>query len=156
MLVRHFATAVAVGVLGLQVTSCGSSPGESSRVADAVEKVQDDLVAGRFAAVCAAMTDRAKLQVGTVGHDVRPTTCRADLRRLVTASRTLNGSSVKGLGQTLRPHVAGVRIRPDGATAVVEMGSDEKPFDVLFAKDRGKWRLNDVFGAVAQPPKDLQ
>jgi len=148
---------LAAGLFGLHLVACGgSADSEEARVAAVIAKLQEDLAEGRISAVCAAISDRSKRQVGSVGHQRKPTTCRADLGDLVRASRSLQGSTIKGLGETAAPDVLGIAIPPDGGTASVTMTLGERPFRVPFVREKGSWKLDDFFGATARPPADLR
>lgn len=134
--------------------SCGGGETEDDRVTAAVVKLQDDMAAGRFGAVCAALSARSQRQVGTVGHGRKPTTCRRDLRELVQSSEAYLGTPIPGLRRTRRPDVVGVEV--DGAKATVSLALGSDPYEMPLVKEAGTWKLADFFGAVGPPTRELR
>jgi hypothetical protein len=123
-----------------------------------VIELQEDLGAGRLAAVCAALAPKPQLQLGTIGHGRRPTTCVRDLRSFIVGVKT--SSAIYGeevdLRRVARPRVTEVRIASGGARAKATMTLGGDPFDVPLVLRDGSWKVADLFGVVGPPPRALQ
>lgn len=154
---RLSATVALLAALASTLTSCGGGEsGEEERVVAAIEAMQRDMAAGNVRAVCAALTDRPRRQIGSVGHGRRPTTCERDVRELVLSSGLSAAGEEAGLRRTAKPDVVAVAIDPGGDRAVATLTLGAGPFRVELARERDRWKLDDFFGAVAPPPKDLR
>lgn len=145
-------------VAGLVLIGCGSAaPTEEDRVTDAIERLHDEMAAGRIGAVCDGLGWRVRWQIGSIGHGRKPTTCDRDVRELVlsTEQAALAGGG-KDLRKTRRPDVVDVAVAPGARTAVATLSLKGEPFEVSLAKRDGEWRLDDFFGAQSPPPKELR
>lgn len=152
------ASALALALISAALSACGGGGEESEqdRVADAVTQLQDDMRAGRIRAICAALTDTAQRQVGSVGHGRKPTNCEDDMREFVVGTELNSGSDFTGLRKAKRPDVVEVELAADGRTAVAVLASGGDPFRLPLAKTGDRWKLADFFGAAAPAPKDLR
>lgn len=149
---RHGRWSIVVAALAATfVVGCGENDAE--RVAAKIEALQTDLAAGDVAAVCANLAARPQRQIGSVGHDRRPTTCERDLRAFVKQLRTgaeLTGAEPFDPRRLRRPQL--VRVDVDGDRALARMRLDGQPLDVPFVEEEGRWKLDDLF-VVTGPVK---
>ena len=151
------AAAIATLVVALTLLSCGGGESEEDRVTAAIESMQDDMAAGRIAAVCAAMTTRPQRQIGSIGHARTPTTCERDVRELVLSTENAALSDDEdGLRSTAKPRVLSVDLdeREDAGVATMTLGAD--PFRIELVKEGDRWKLDDFLGALAPPPGALR
>jgi hypothetical protein len=153
-MLRYVAGALALG-LAFAVAGCGES--EEDRVRSAIEGLQSDFAARDFAAVCAALAERPKYQIGTVGHGRKPTTCERDLRELVAGL-----GENPGLGEDRRPDVAklpkpavdDVELKDDRAVASLRLADDL--VDVPMVRRGGDWKLDDFWVVTGPVRRDLR
>lgn len=122
--------------------------------ATAVRELEEDLAAGRVAAVCDRLTERAARQIGSVGHRRTPTTCVRDLREFLYVTSAADGEVP--LRRAPMPEVVATRIDRGGASAVATVTLGGDPFRLRLAREGGRWKLDDFFGAVAPPPRPLR
>jgi hypothetical protein len=154
-----WSVAVPVLVAAMALGGCGGDGGdgttEEDRVVTAVERMQRALAQGRAGEVCAAMTDEAKRQIGTIGHDKQPISCDFDLRVMLKSNEQTAGDG-KDLQSSRKPRVLEVRVAPGGGTAttVLTLGGD--PFQMRLAKEDGTWKLDDFFGAQGPVQPELR
>jgi hypothetical protein len=140
--------------------ACGSeTETEEDRVGAAIEDAHEALAEGRLTDVCAAMTERPKRQIGSVGHARTPTSCERDLRDFLKGLRDAAEASgeVNDLTRAPRPRVKAVRLGRDGksATAILVVPGGT-PYDVPLVKQDANWKLDDFFGASGPPPRAFQ
>lgn len=156
---RCLLVAVAVACAASLVSCGGDSQTEEGRVRAAVEALHEDLAAARLAEVCAAMTRRPQRQIGSVGHDRKPTGCGRDLRALLQSTRSATRASdgaVSDLSRAERPEIMDVDLDGAGRLATVTMALGGGEYSVPFVKQDGEWRLDDFFGADGPPPEALR
>lgn len=158
---RSTAAVVAAVAVAVMLGACGEDGDgetERDRIAAVVEQMHEDLSAGKVAEVCAAMARRPRVQLGSVGHNRRPTTCVADLREFVkgTEQAVGLGGEPNPLHTTERPRILDVAIQRGGRVAMVTMSLGADPYAVPFVKEGEQWKVDDFFGATGPTPKGLQ
>lgn len=145
---------VILATCAVALAACGGAS-EEDQVVAAIETMQEDMAAGRVEAVCASMTDKPQRQIGSMGHGRIPTTCARDVRELVVGTEV--AGPTQGLRRTPKPDIVDVHVdeRRDRAVAMLKLAAADA-FRVELAKEGGKWKLDDFFGVLAPPPKDLR
>lgn len=144
----------AVLALTLGATACGES--DEDRVRAAVESLQEDFAAGDIVAVCDAMSDRSKQQVGRVGHQRKPTTCRRDMLALLNSiprQAMFYGETAPNLRRLPKPEVTGVEI--SGTKAIAETDLNGHPLSIPMIERDGEWQLDDFFVITGPVRPDL-
>lgn len=149
--VRRTAAAVAAvaQIAILALTGCGD---DRADVEATLRALQRDVSSQDLVAVCAAMAERSRRQLATVGHDPRGSGCEHDLGAMlggIEPAILANG----GVRAMAKPRVVAVDVAGDRATA--RMASDSGPMEVALVKEDGEWKLDNFFGTSAPPPRDL-
>lgn len=143
---------------GLALAACGDrAPTDEQRATAVLDDLWSDLAAGRIGAACAALAERPRREIGSVGHGRKPTTCRRDLRDLVlTTQEAAAAGNGSALGRGPRPRVVEVRITGDGRSADAILALNGGRFRAPLVKHGDEWLLADFFGSIAPAPRDLR
>lgn len=148
--------AVASACLACSFAACGGTD-DADEIAKVMSALQDDLAERDVEAVCAALGPKPRYQLGTIGHDRKPTTCERDLRDYVAGmekAALLANRPMPNLRRTPRPRVARVEVDGDRAVAVTRLTGDR--LDIPFVKDDGDWKLGDLFVVTGPVRRDLR
>jgi hypothetical protein len=150
---------VAAGVLALVAGACGggSERTDAEQIDEAMATLQEDLADGNVEGVCAALGPKPRYQLGTIGHDRRPTTCERDLRDYVAGieqAALISQRPVPRLGAGPHPAVVRVEVSGNRATAVTTLEGDR--LDIPFVREDGAWKLGDLFVVTGPVRRDLR
>lgn len=159
---RRHAGRVAACAAGTLLLTLGLAPGcggddDENRIRATIDRLQDDFAAERVAAVCDALGERPKAQIGSIGHSRQPTTCERDLRGFfgnLDYRSFSKGEPVPDLRRNPKPEVVDVEISGDSATAHLSLQG--KPLDAPFVKEGGEWKLADFWIVTGPVRRDLR
>lgn len=124
----------------LALASCGSEQDEAASVKATVAQLQEAYVDGDLSAACRLLSFDAKRQVGEWGHGL-PTFCANDLRE-----PWMNMRRGRLVGYPTDPEVVDVAVEGRRAQAVLAVGGARRA-PVELVEERGRWHLDDLFGA---------
>jgi hypothetical protein len=125
--------------------------GEEEQLKSAFEGLQEDFASHDAAGVCERVSERAKEQVGSLGHN-RPTTCARDVRRLFG---WVKDETALDAGGGRAPRFAAAKVDGDEAVVRVTLTTYAKS-RVEFVREGGEWKLDNFFGITGPPPIDLR
>ena len=138
---RSFGTEDAKEICALSPSNCGKEPqSETDRnpVTVALHDLQRAYLEGRSDAVCARMTDEAKLQAGSMAHGT-PTDCETDVER---AFRLFD--IPQSWLDVENPEVTFAQ-ESEKNGVIVELPGRQRGW-IPFVKEDGKWKIDNFFG----------
>lgn len=135
----------AVAIAAVAATGCGDD-GEAD-VRAAFDQLRQAWIGEDYGAVCTLLSAAARREVGALGHG-ETRGCRADVAE---------GMPAKFLSRRDRvwPPIETIDVDGDRATARALLGGTT-PGDVRFVREGGEWKLAQLFGTTAPPPRDMR
>jgi hypothetical protein len=152
----RLASCAAVALVALGAPACGGES-DAEQISALIGNLQEDFAAERVGAVCAALGERPKIQIGTIGHETRPTTCERDLRKLlggIDYTAFSRGEPVPDLRRNPKPEV--VEVEVSGDSAMAHLSLEGKPLEAPFVKEDGEWKLDDFWIVTGPVRRDLR
>lgn len=152
----RLASCMAAALIALGAGACDGD-GDEERISALIGDLQKDFASERVDEVCAALSDRPKIQLGTIGHETRPTTCERDLRKFLGGldyAAFSTGEPVPNLRRNPKPEVIDIEVSGERATAHLSL--EGKPLEAPFVKDNDEWKLDDLWIVTGPVRRDLR
>ena len=135
-----------ISCLALGAGGCGAERDERDEraaVRSAYEQIQRSFAKHDRRAVCAAISRKARRQVGFLGHE-KPTLCRFDV-----------GDLFKWIDSSGARRALNVTVMGDTATVTYRLDAKTRG-RIPFVREDGSWKLDNFFSTTAPPAPDLE